>query len=52
MNNVSLIPTFGVSDGRPTEMEGTSEMKKYLLASVLLVGFAGSAYLMDIETVG
>ena len=33
-------------------MEGTSEMKKYLLASVLLVGFAGSAYLMDIETVG
>jgi YHS domain-containing protein len=25
-------------------MEGTSEMKKYLLASVLLVGFAGSAY--------
>jgi YHS domain-containing protein len=27
-------------------MEGTSEMKKYLLASVLLVGFAGSAYAM------
>ena len=44
VNNVSLIPIFGVSDGRPTEMEGTSEMKKYLLASVLLVGFAGSAY--------
>ncbi len=44
VNNVSLIPIFGVSDGRPTEMEGTSEMKKYLLASVLLVGFAGAAY--------
>ena len=44
VNNVSLILILGVSDGRPTEMEGTSEMKKYLLASVLLVGFAGSAY--------
>jgi YHS domain-containing protein len=44
VKNVSLIPIFGVSDGRPTETEGTSEMKKYLLASVLLVGFAGSAY--------
>ena len=44
VNNVSLIPTLGISNGRPTEMEGTSEMKRYLLASVLLVGFAGSAY--------
>ena len=35
---------INVSDGRPTETEGTSEMKKYLLASVLIVGFAGSAY--------
>jgi hypothetical protein len=33
-----------VSDGRPTETEGTSEMKKYLIASTLIVGFAGSAY--------
>ena len=44
VNNVSLIPILGASDGRPTELEGTSEMKKYLLASVLLVGFAASAY--------
>ena len=29
VNNVSQIPIFGVSDGRPTEMEGTSEMKNY-----------------------
>ena len=33
-----------ISDGRPTEAEGTSEMKKYLIASILIVGFAGSAY--------
>ena len=35
---------ISLSDGRPTETEGTSEMKKYLIASVLIVGFAGSAY--------
>jgi YHS domain-containing protein len=37
-------PDIKLSDGRPTETEGTSEMKKYLIASILIVGFAGSAY--------
>jgi YHS domain-containing protein len=37
-------PYIQLSDGRPTETEGTSKMKKYLLASILIVGFAGSAY--------
>jgi len=37
-------PYIKLSDGRPTETEGTSEMKKYLIASILIVGFAGSAY--------
>jgi YHS domain-containing protein len=37
-------PYIWASDGRPTETEGTSEMKKYLIVSVLIVGFAGSAY--------
>jgi YHS domain-containing protein len=37
-------PYIKVSNGRPTGTEGTSEMKKYLLAGVLLVGFTGSAY--------
>jgi YHS domain-containing protein len=32
------------SDGRPAETEGTSKMKKYLIASALIVAFAGSAY--------
>jgi YHS domain-containing protein len=37
-------PYIEVSDGRPTETEGTSKMKKYLTASILIIGFAGSAY--------
>ena len=36
-----------VSDGRLYRSRGTSEMKKYLLASVLIVGFAGSAYAVN-----
>ena len=31
-------PYIKLSDGRPTETEGTSEMKKYLIASILIVG--------------
>jgi hypothetical protein len=30
--------------GGPIKIEGTSEMKKYLLASMLIIGFAGSAF--------
>jgi YHS domain-containing protein len=37
-------PYIKLSGGRPTETEGTSKMKKYLIASILIVGFAGSAY--------
>ena len=40
-------PYIKLSDGRPTETEGTSEMKKYLIASVLIVGVAGSAYALN-----
>jgi hypothetical protein len=35
-------PYVKIKDGRPTE--GTSEMKNYLLAGVLIIGFAGSAF--------
>src|SRR5262245_62283958 len=36
VKNVSLNPYIKLTDGRPTETEGTSEMKKYLVASILI----------------
>jgi YHS domain-containing protein len=47
MKNGSLIPILGQATGGLPEKEGTSEMKKYLLASVLLFSFAGSAYAVN-----